>query len=145
LVAVAIGIGTTLMGTVLFSPLLWAFSGTAAVIGIVSAFLANRGFYVTWWKAVIAGLIIGMIAAIVSAPVKVIVFGGVTASGVDALTLLFRSAGKSVIESVFLAGFSSEPVDKVLVSLAAFFLSHSLSRRTLAWFPGAERRIRGTP
>ena len=43
LVAVAIGVGTTLLGTVLFSPVLWAFSGTAALIGIVSYLLAERG------------------------------------------------------------------------------------------------------
>lgn len=144
-VAVAVGVGTTLLGTVLFSPVLWAFSGTAALIGLASAFLANRGFYVTWWRAIVAGIIIGIVAAAASAPVSAVVFGGATAGGVDALTLLFRSAGHTLIKSVFLSGFFSDPVDKILTSLAAWFLAHSLSRRTLAWFPGAERRIRGAP
>lgn len=144
-VAVAVGVGTTLLGTVLFSPVLWAFSGSAALIGLVSAFLANRGFYVTWWRAIVAGIVIAVVAAVASAPVSAIVFGGATAGGVDAVTLFFRSAGNSLMKSVFLSGLSSEPVDKIITSLAAWFLAHSLSRRTLAWFPGAERRIRGTP
>jgi len=143
-VAIAVGVGTTLLGTVLFSPVLWAFSGTAALIGLASALLAERGFYVVWWKAIIAGLIIAIVAAATSAPVSAVVFGGATAGGVDALTLLFRSAGNTLMKSVFLSGVSSEPVDKVITSLAAWFLARSLSRRTLAWFPGAERRIRGT-
>lgn len=144
-VAVAIGVATTLLGTVLFSPVLWAFSGTAALIGFVSALLANRGFYRRWYSAILAGLIIAVVGAVASAPVSAIMFGGATAGGVDALTLLFRSAGNSIMKSVFLSGFASEPVDKVLVSLAAFFLAQSLSRRTLAWFPGAEQRIRRSP
>jgi energy-coupling factor transport system substrate-specific component len=142
-IAVAVGVGTTLLGTVLFSPVLWAFSGTAALIGLVSALLAERGFYVKPWKAVIAGLLIAVVAAVASAPVSAIMFGGATAGGVDAVTLFFRSAGNSIMKSVFLSGLSSEPIDKVITSLAAWFLAHSLSRRTLAWFPGAERRIRG--
>lgn len=143
LVAILVGVGTTLIGTVLFSPVLWAFSGTAALIGVVSAFLANRGMYAKPWKAIIAGLIIALCAAVASAPVAAIMFGGATAGGIDALTLFFRSAGNSVMKSVFLSGLSSEPVDKTITSLAAWFLAHSLSRRTLAWFPGAERRIHG--
>lgn len=142
-VAAAVAVGTCLIGTVTYSPVLWAFTGTAVLIGITSAFLANRGFYVSIWKAVIAGLIVAVVSAIVSAPVAAVVFGGATAGGVDAITLLFRKAGHSLFESVFLSGISSEPVDKVIASLASVFLLRSLSRRTLAWFPGAERRIRG--
>ena len=142
-IAVAVGVGTTLLGTVLFSPVLWAFSGTAALIGITSSLLAERGFYVKWWKAIIAGLAIAFVAVVSSAPVSAVMFGGATAGGVDAITLLFRSAGNSIMKSVFLSGLVSEWLDKILASLAAYFLARSLSRRTLAWFPGAERRIRG--
>lgn len=143
-VAVAVGVGTTLLGTVLFSPVLWAFSGSAALIGLASAILANHGYYVKWYLAIVAGLIIAVVSAVASAPVAAIMFGGATAGGVDAITLLFRSAGNSIMKSVFLSGFASEPFDKTLASLAAYFLAHSLSRRTLAWFPGAERRIWGS-
>jgi energy-coupling factor transport system substrate-specific component len=142
-VAIAVGVGTTLLGTVLFSPVLWAFSGSAAMIGIASYLLAQRGFYRRWYTAILAGLVIAVVAAVVSAPVSAIMFGGATAGGIDAVTLFFRSAGNSIMKSVFLSGFASEPVDKTMASLLAWFLVHRLSRRTVAWFPGAERRIRG--
>jgi energy-coupling factor transport system substrate-specific component len=140
-VAVAIAVGTTLLGTVLFSPVLWAFTGTAALIGIASYLLAERGFYRRWYLAVVAGLIIAIIAATASAPVSALMFGGATAGGVDAVTFFFRSAGNSILKSVFMSGFASEPFDKVAASLLSWFLVHRLSRRTLTWFPGAERRI----
>jgi energy-coupling factor transport system substrate-specific component len=144
-VAVIIGVATCLLGSVMLLPVYWAFSGTAAAIGLMSYVFAKYGFYVKWWKAIIAGLVIALVSATLSAPVSAYLSGGATGGGVDALTLLFRTAGNSVLKSVFLSGFSSEPVDKVIVALAAWFLAHSLSRRTLAWFPGAESHIRGTP
>jgi energy-coupling factor transport system substrate-specific component len=143
-IAIAVGVATTLIGTVLFSPVLYAFSGSAAAIGIASYLLAQRGFYQAWWKAIIAGLIIAVVAAVVSAPVSAIMFGGSTGGGVDAVTLFFRNAGNSIMKSVFLSGASSELIDKSLVSFLAYVLVHRLSRRTVAWFPGADRRIRKT-
>ena len=145
MIAVIIGVATCLLGSVMLVPSYWAFSGTATAIGLMSYLFAKYGFYVKWWKAVIAGLIIALVSASVSAPVSFYLTGGSTGGGVDALTVLFHAAGNSILKSVFLSGFSSEPVDKVITSLAAWFLAHSLSRRTLAWFPGAEARIKGTP
>lgn len=144
-VAIAVAIGTTLLGTVLFSPVLWAFSGTAALIGVMSYLLAQRGLYRRWYTAILAGFLIGVVAAAVSAPVAAYVFGGATAGGIDAITLAFRSAGKGILESVFLSGITAEQFDKPVVSVIAYLLVHSMSRRTVAWFPGAERRIWGEP
>jgi len=140
-VAAAVAIATTLLGTVLFSPVLWAFTHTAILIGFLSYFFAQRGFYRKWFTAILAGFIIGICAAAVSAPVAAYVFGGATAGGVDAITLAFRSAGKGILEAVFYSGFTSEQLDKPLVSFIAYLLVHTLSRRTLAYFPGADRRI----
>lgn len=142
-VAIAVAVATCLLGTVLFSPVLWAFTGTASLIGVLSYLLAQRGLYRKWYLAVLAGFIISIAAAIVSAPVAAYVFGGATATGIDAVTLAFRSMGKSILQSTFLSGSIAEPIDKPLVSFIAFLLVHRLSRRTLAWFPGAERRIWG--
>jgi energy-coupling factor transport system substrate-specific component len=142
-VAIAVAVATCLIGTVLFSPVLWAFSGTAALIGILSYFFAQRGLYRKWYLAVLAGFMTGIAAGIVSAPVAAYVFGGATGLGVDALTLAFRAAGKSILASTFLSGATAEQFDKPLASVIAFLLVHRLSRRTLAWFPGAEKRIWG--
>ena len=143
LVAAAVGVATTLLGTVLFSPVLWAFTGTAVLIGLLSYLLAQRGLYRKWYLAILAGFIISFAAAIVSAPVAAYVFGGATATGIDAVTLAFRSMGKSILTSTFLSGSIAEPIDKPIASLISFLLVHRLSRRTLAWFPGAEKRIWG--
>ena len=125
--------------------MLWAFTGTASLIGLLSYLFAQRGFYRKWYLAVAAGFVIGIAAGIVSAPVAAYMFGGATGLGVDALTLAFRAAGKSILASTFLSGATVEQFDKPLASFVAFLLVHRLSRRTLAWFPGAEKRIWGDP
>jgi energy-coupling factor transport system substrate-specific component len=142
-IAIAVAVATCLLGTVLFSPVLWAFTGTASLIGVMSYLFAARGFYRKWYLALLAGFLIGIAAAAVSAPVAAYVFGGATATGIDAITLAFRSAGKSILQSTFLSGFTAEQLDKPLASFIAYLLVHRLSRRTLAWFPGANRRIWG--
>jgi energy-coupling factor transport system substrate-specific component len=70
---------------------------------------------------IISGLVVAVVAALCSAPVTAIVFGGVTASGSDLVTAFFRGTGRSLLQSVLISGLSSEPVDKTLVSLVAFF------------------------
>jgi energy-coupling factor transport system substrate-specific component len=142
-IAIAVAVATCLLGTVMFSPVLWAFTGTASIIGVMSYLLAARGFYRKWYLALLAGFMISIVAAIVSAPVAAYVFGGATATGIDAVTLAFRSMGKSILTSTFLSGSIAEPIDKPLASLISFLLVHRLSRRTLAWFPGADKRIWG--
>jgi energy-coupling factor transport system substrate-specific component len=142
-VAVAVAVATCLLATVTFNAVLWAFTGTAAVIGLLSYLLATRGFYRKWYLAIFAGFLISIAAAIVSAPVAAYMFGGATGTGIDALTLVFRGMGNSILQSAFLSGSVAEPIDKPLASLIAFLLVHRLSRRTLAWFPGAEKRIWG--
>jgi energy-coupling factor transport system substrate-specific component len=144
-VAVAVAVATCLIASVTYSAVLWAFTGTAAIIGLMSYLLASRGFYRKWYLAAIAGFLISIVAAIVSAPVAAYVFGGATASGIDAVTLAFHSMGNTILQSTFLSGSVAEVVDKPLASFIAFLLVHRLSRRTLAWFPGAERRIWGDP
>jgi energy-coupling factor transport system substrate-specific component len=146
--AALVGVATTLLGSTYMNFAYWAFSGTAIMIGLTAGSLAERGFFRRRSTGgliaytILAGLIITVVAALVSAPVKALVFGGVTASGSDALVVLFRHAGNSVMVSVLKGQFLSELADKIVATGLAVFLAQSLSGRTLTWFPGSTERIR---
>ena len=105
----------------------WAFSGTAIAIGLTAGSLAERGFFRRRSagglivSTIVAGLIITVVSALVSAPVKAFVFGGVTASGSDALVVLFRRSGNSVMVSVLKGQFLSELGDKIVATALAVF------------------------
>jgi ECF transporter, substrate-specific component len=91
--------------------------------------------------AVAAGLVTGIAAAVVSAPIAAIVFGGVTGSGVDALVAAFRAGGSSLYQATLQQGLLSDPLDKMITSFVVFFIISSLSSRFIARFPNGERAI----
>lgn len=110
----------------------------AAVIGLVAGLCANAGLFKNWWKVVISGFLIALAAVIVSTPIAVYLYGGITASGSSFITAYLLQTGKGVIESVFSTNFLVEPVDKISTSLLAFAIIQGLSARYLARFPRPE-------
>lgn len=89
--------------------------------------------------AIGAGLVTGIVAAIVSAPIAAYVFGGVTGSGVDVLVVAFRSAGSSLYSATLQQGLLSDPLDKMITSFVVFLIVSNLPRRFVARFPNGER------
>jgi hypothetical protein len=89
--------------------------------------------------AIGAGLVTGIVAAIVSAPIAAYVFGGVTGSGVDVLVVAFRSAGSSLYAATLQQGLLSDPLDKMITSFVVFLIVANLPRRFIARFPIGDR------
>jgi hypothetical protein len=92
--------------------------------------------------AIGTGLVTGIAAAIVSAPIAAIVYGGVTGAGVDALVAAFRAGGDSLYSATLKQGLLSDPMDKMITSFVVFFIVGSLSRRFVARFPLGEKAVR---
>lgn len=86
----------------------------------------------------VGGIITGILAAIVSAPISAFMFGGVTGSGTDALVALFQSAGASIYQAAFGQGLVSDPFDKFVSFIVAWLILRGLSRRLVAQFPRSE-------
>jgi energy-coupling factor transport system substrate-specific component len=153
-------IGTVLVGalagpwvgalTGLLSNLIWGFSGlnvqytpfaaVAAIIGIMAGLFSETGWFKTWWKVVLAGLSTGIVAAALSAPIAYYVWGGVTGTpGTDFLVLFFQSVvGYDTMQSTFMQGLVSDPVDKIATFLVVWAIILALPKRFLARFSRAE-------
>lgn len=110
----------------------------AFFIGLVAGFTAKAGLFKSWWKVIIAGFLIAVTAAIVSTPIAVYLYGGITASGSSFITAYLLQTGKGVFESVFSTNFLVEPVDKITTVLLAFAIIQGLSRRFISRFPSPE-------
>ena len=91
--------------------------------------------------AIGAGLVTGIAAAIVSAPIAAIVYGGVTGSGTDLLVAAFRAGGDSLVSATLKQGLLSDPMDKMITSFVVFFIVGNLSQRFIARFPNGERLV----
>ncbi|HRC75441.1 MAG TPA: hypothetical protein PLO33_07170 [Kouleothrix sp.] len=105
----------------------------AILAGLAAGYfvLKNAGY------AGLAGLVTGVVAAIVSAPIAAYLFGGVTGAGTDALVAAFRASGASIIASAFAQGTVSDPFDKMTSFMIVYLIIQSLPRRLLQRFPNA--------
>jgi hypothetical protein len=110
----------------------------AAFVGLIGwALFLRRDIGAVY--AVASGLVTGIAAAIVSAPISAVVFGGVTGSGTDVLVAAFRAGGASLLEATLQQGLLADPLDKMVTSFVVFLILTSLSRRFIARFPNGER------
>ncbi len=111
-----------------------AWSGVAAIIGALAGVFGREGWVKTPGKSALAGLITGVIAAILSAPIAAYVFGGVTGAGTDAVVGMFRAAGLDALGANIGQGIVSEPIDKIGTYLIVWAVMMSLPQRFIARF-----------
>ncbi len=90
----------------------------------IGYFLLQKAGYVG-----LAGLVTGVVAAIISAPTAAVVFGGVTGGGTDLLVAAFRNSGAPIMASVMAQGSVSDPFDKMLSFMVVWFILNALPAR----------------
>jgi energy-coupling factor transport system substrate-specific component len=113
----------------------------AILVGLAAGYfvLQNAGW------AGLAGLLTGVVAAIVSAPIAAYLFGGVTGSGTDALVAAFRASGANILASAFAQGTVSDPFDKMTSFMVVYLIIQSLPQRLLQRFPNARAAQESVP
>lgn len=134
-------IGIVLTG-LLINPFLPWFAFSVLAIALVSALLTARGTgtfrarplpggpFVA--KVVLYGVITGIVSAIVSAPVVIYLFGGVTGSGSALVVAYFVKTGNFLWDATLRSGLIIEPVDKTLQVLLAALLCRATPKDFLA-------------
>jgi energy-coupling factor transport system substrate-specific component len=110
----------------------------ALFIGFVSGWCARFGLFRSWWRVVITGFLVAITAAIVSTPIAVYLYGGITASGSSFITAFLLQTGRDLVSAVLSTNFLVEPVDKIATALLAYAIIRGLSKRYLMRFPRAE-------
>jgi uncharacterized membrane protein len=113
----------------------------AFLIGLALGYFAlqNAGY------AGLMGLLTGLVAAVVSAPIAAYVFGGLTGGGTDLLVAAFRSSGAGILASAFAQGTVSDPFDKMTSFMLVYLIVQALPRRLLQRFPNVRAAERAAP
>jgi len=118
------------------SPMVF-FIPVVVAIGAFTGLVARWGWFRKWYLVLTGGILQGVIAGIISAPISAYVFGGVMMAGTDFLVLYFRSTGIPLLDSVLYQGLISDPIDKSVSYLVVFFLIKNLPSRLTGMFRGA--------
>lgn len=143
LAGAAAGVASFALGSVFVSPVLIFFSGTQIVIALYTHLVARRGWLRSWPRVVFAGIGLGVVAGVVSAPVIAFLFGGVTGSGASLIAAYLLATGQKLLNAVVLSGLAAEPIDKTLQMLLAIWVLRGLPRRVLEPFANASLERNG--
>jgi energy-coupling factor transport system substrate-specific component len=135
--AMIAGVLSNVLAAFVGNPTMMFFIPVVLAIALFTAFLARRGWFRKISLVVVGGILQGVVAAVLSAPIAAYLFGGVMFSGTDFLVLYFRSVGNSLLESVFFQGLASDPVDKTVTYVIVFLVIRSLPVRLVSRFHGA--------
>jgi energy-coupling factor transport system substrate-specific component len=131
------GVIAVFVGGLIANPVLPWFVLTAVAIGWFSGFCSNRGYFKRLWTWTICGILMGVIAGTISAPVVTYLFGGVTQSGSAFVVAYLISTGRTILRSAFLAGLACDPMDKLITFIIVWGLVRGLPTNLLANFPKA--------
>jgi energy-coupling factor transport system substrate-specific component len=136
--AVIAGAVANTAASMTFSPPSVFFVPTVAVIGVFTGIAARKGLFRKWYTALPGGVVQGILAAAVSAPISAYLFSGITLSGMDFLVMFFRAKGATILLSTFLQGLVADPLDKALTYVLAWFIVKQLPHRMVIRFPRHE-------
>ena len=131
------GIATGVLSSLVwsaFNPSVLPFAATSAAVGGLAGVAIKHGALKNIATVLLSGAVIGIVVGMLAAPVAAFVYGGTAGVGTGAVVSLLREMGHSLLQSVTLQSFMSDPLDKALVMLLVWLVLKSLPKRTLAAF-----------
>ncbi|MEI7899672.1 MAG: ECF transporter S component [bacterium] len=122
---------TSLLGGIVINPYFVAYTGTQVAIALTAICLCRIGVFKVWWSALLGGVVIALVAVVVSAPVTVLLFGGVTLSGTTAINAVLLATGQSIWKSVVGGSMVIEAIDKPTAALLAWLALRRFPKRLI--------------
>ncbi len=132
------GILANVVGGLVLDPGFMPFAPVAGIIGFVAGWLAIASWFRSWWKLVLAGVVITVALSLVASPIKIAVYGGITPNAVGAVTTFLLAAGQDFLTSVLTVIVISNLVDKILTNIIVVLILRGLPVRYLSRFPRIE-------
>jgi energy-coupling factor transport system substrate-specific component len=123
------GILANVVGGLVIDPGFLPFAPVAAVIGFVAGWLAIAGWYRTWWKVILGGVVITLALSLVASPIKIAVYGGITPNAVGAITTFLIATGQDFLTSVLTVVVISNLADKIITNFIVYFILKGLPVR----------------
>ncbi len=120
------GVLSSLLNGLVTDPLLPAFAAGQVAVAVYVHLVGRQGWFATVPKTILSGLGLGIVTAIVSAPVAAYLFGGITGYGASGMSEFLLKTGQRAFDSVVLSGLASDPVDKTIASVLAVLFLHAL-------------------
>ncbi len=123
------------------SPISFVYAITSVAIGLTVGIMAYKGWISSLWKAIVMGLVVGLVAAVVSTPINIGFWGGQTGNvWGDALYAYLLAHSYPVWLASFLDEIVVDIPDKVATIVVAFAIFKGLPKGLISLF-GGEKEI----
>jgi energy-coupling factor transport system substrate-specific component len=120
-------------------PISFVYALTSIAIGITVGIIAYNGRINTLWKSIIAGVVVAIVAAIVSTPLNVIFWGGQTGNvWGDALYAYLIAHAVPVWIASFLDEIVVDFPDKIATMIIAFLIFKGLPKKLILLYQSGE-------
>ncbi|AXI10037.1 ECF transporter S component [Oceanobacillus zhaokaii] len=134
-----IGAFTGLINNIIYgftlSPISFVYAITSVVIGLGVGIMAHKGWIASISKAIIIGLVVGLLAAIVSTPLNIMFWEGTTGNvWGDAFYLYLESIGMPQWVASFGDSVVVDVPDKVITVLIGYLIYRSLPKNLIRLF-----------
>ncbi|WP_033828853.1 membrane protein [Bacillus andreraoultii] len=134
------GIINNLIYGITLDPISTVYAITSGVIGIVVGALAYKGWIDNFAKALLLGLVVGFIAAVVSTPLNIMFWEGQTGNvWGDALYAYVLSQNGPVWLASFLDSIVVDVPDKLISILLCFFIFKGLPKNVTRLYKNNQR------
>jgi energy-coupling factor transport system substrate-specific component len=127
---------TNLVKNLTFDPIGAVYGIVNAAVGLIVGYMYKAGKYTeksNWLEVLGTGLLLAFVATIISAPITVYFFGGVTGAGADLITAMILGTGETMglLTAVFGSELVTDVLDKVLSVFIVFAVMKKIPSRML--------------
>ncbi|MFS8578756.1 MAG: ECF transporter S component [Novibacillus thermophilus] len=130
-VGAVVGLANNLILSI-FQPTILPFALVSIAIGLTVGYLSKKKMLTTIGRTIVTGVIITLIAVVMSSVISVFLYGGATGTSSDTITALLLASGQEIWTAVFTKNIIVESVDKIVSILIAYFIVRSMSDRYLS-------------
>lgn len=118
------GLCTNLLTGLLTSPLAFPYVFVNIITAVLINLLTNHTKQTTYLKVSAIGLVVALLASLVSTPITIFLFGGMTNSVVDILIFSLQSTGKTLFSAAYWGTATRNIIDKVISCILVLYFSN---------------------
>lgn len=133
-------IGNLVLG--ITNPSAIAFAPVSIAVGLTAGFLARAKMFDNGWKIALSILATSLASTIVSAPIAVLVFGGVTSSADSLFAATLMASGVNIWKAVIGTSFFFTCIDRLIAVVITYLTVKVLPPRTLVKYSLGENYIK---
>lgn len=107
--------------------------------GLLAGWFGSKGYFTKLHKTIIAGVVLAAVGVIISTPITVFLYGGITGTGQSVIIMGMQAVGIGLVPATIISGLITEIADKLISAFIVFSVGKALSDRQLSKLPQGQQ------